>query len=141
LHFLRSVLKASTKDGPTALVLVTHELAKEHVDFDAVANQERDTELLKRELQPTGRPTAMGEKGIHCIPLPKQGSERRAAQLAKRRPDLAEQVRAGKKRLSVALKEAGILKKPDIRKQILRLWKKASRELRAQMLDEDLRID
>jgi hypothetical protein len=112
LHFLRGVLKTSPRNGDEALHLVRNELAKEYVDLDAVADQERDSALLKRTLKATGRPA--GDKGIPGIPLPKQGSERRAAQLAQRRPDLAEQVSTGRIKLSKALLEAGIRKKPQI---------------------------
>ena len=67
LHFLRQVLKASLSDGEQALALVRQELAKEHVDFDAVADQERMS-LLKRELKATGRPSAT-DKGDNLLPL------------------------------------------------------------------------
>jgi hypothetical protein len=111
MHFLRQVLKASSDDGAIALELVRHELKKEHVDFDAVADRERDSERLRRELKEPHRPS-MNEKGTQYVPLPKSGVDRHAAQLAKRRPDLAEQVRTGKMKLSTALSEAGIRKKP-----------------------------
>jgi hypothetical protein len=138
LYFLRQVLKASPTDGEIAFALVREELAKEHVNFDAVADQERDTNLLKREVGETGRPAAA--KGVVSTPLPKGDStERRAAQLAKRRPDLAEQVRAGQMKLSKALNEAGIRKKPDPLNQIHKLWFKLDSEQRRQHLDWTLK--
>ena len=76
-----------------ALALTRKELAKEHIDMDAVADRERDTELLKGKVQATGRPA--GGKGTPGVPS-KGGTDRRAARLAARRPDLAEAVRSGR---------------------------------------------
>jgi hypothetical protein len=116
LHFLRQVLKASPDNGEQAFRLVRQELAKEHVNFDAVADQEDATELLKGKVGPTGRPA--GAKGTPGVPSPsKGGTDRRAAQLAKRRPDLAEAVRSGRMKLSKALVDAGIRKKADVLEQ------------------------
>ena len=57
-------------------------------------DQEHATELLKGKVGPTGRPA--GAKGTPGVPFPsKGGTDRRAAQLATRRPDLAEAVRSG----------------------------------------------
>jgi hypothetical protein len=87
---------------------VRAELAKEHVDLDAVAKHEHDTALTKREIRRTGRP----RKGEETTPLPKGDStDRRAARLAARRPDLAGAVRTGRLTLAAALIEAGIRKK------------------------------
>ena len=108
-HFLRQVLKASPK-GKEALVLVRSELAKEHVDFDAVADQEDAAELLKGKVGPEGRPS--GKKPTPGVGLSTGGTDRRAAQLAARRPDLAQAVRDGRMKLAAALIEAGIRKKP-----------------------------
>ena len=130
--FLRQVLKASSTDGETAFVLVRQELAKEHVDLDAVADRERDSVLLKREPGREGRPSA--DKSTPGVSLSTGGTDRRAAQLAKRRPDLADQVRAGTKKLSTALIEAGIRKKPSPLEQIKRAWKKLDRAGRYECL-------
>jgi hypothetical protein len=48
------------------------------------ADRERDTELLKGRVGPTGRP--VGAKGTPGVPS-KGGTDRQAAQLATRRPD------------------------------------------------------
>jgi hypothetical protein len=69
-------------------------------DPDAVADQEHATELLKGKVGPTGRPA--GAKG-NKLPLPKGGTDREAARLATRRPDLAEAVRSGTMKLSARL--------------------------------------
>lgn len=132
LYFLRQVLKASPNNGEEALDLVRKELAKEHVDLDAVADRERDTALLKRQPGATGRPAA-SEKGVNVTPLPKAGMSRQAARLAQRRPDLAEQVRAGTMTLSAALVEAGIRKKPDPYMQIMKLLPKLTDDQRAKV--------
>jgi hypothetical protein len=72
-------------------VLVCQELTKEHIGLDAVADQEHATELLKGKVGPTGRPASA--KGTPGVPLPsKGGTDRRAARLATRRPDLADAV-------------------------------------------------
>jgi hypothetical protein len=90
-------------------------LAKEHVDFDAVAEQEHSATLATAErLRETGRPKD-DEKGTNFVPLSKGGTDRQAAQLAKRRPDLAAAVRARTLKLSKALLEAGIRKPPKPR--------------------------
>ena len=49
-----------------------------------LAAKEHSTALLKRQPGPTGV-----YKGTPGVPLSKSGTDRRAAQLAKRRPDLA----------------------------------------------------
>jgi hypothetical protein len=132
LHFLRQVLKASPNHGEEALNLVKKELAKEHVDLDETADRERDAAMMKHQLKATGRPPAT-EKGGPGPPL--DTSARRAARLADRRPDLAEQVRAGSKKLSVALVEAGIRKKPaPPLTQIRKLWAKLDRDERYEHL-------
>jgi hypothetical protein len=137
LHFLRQVLKASINMGEEALTLVRDELAKEHVDLDAVADRERDSALLRRELKRTGRP----EKGVKLTPLPKAGMERQAARLAQRRPDLADKVRAGTMKLSKALIEAGIRKVRTHLEQIIRLLPKLSADERHQLHGELRRLD
>ncbi len=134
LYFLQQVLKASSNDGTTALDLVRKELAKEHVDLDAIADHERDTALLRRQIKETGRP-AISEKGTQYVPLPKSGKDRHAAQLAQRRPDLAEQVRAGKMKLSAALIEAGIRKKLTRLEQIIKWLPKLDHDEIAQLMD------
>lgn len=126
LHFLRQTLNAMP-DGPETLALVCAQFVAEGKDFNALADQARDTALLKGKIRKAGRPT----KGIPGIPLPKQGSARRAAQLAKRRPDLADQVRAGTMKLSTALIEAGIRKVKSPLDQLQYWWKKASKIERA----------
>jgi hypothetical protein len=135
LHFLRQVLRASPRYGDQAEVLVRQELVKELINFDAIADQEHESELLKGVLKATGRPG--GEKGVNLTPLPKVGTPRQAARLAKRRPDLAERVRAGKMRLATALKEAGIRKTPDalqtIRRAIPKLTDQQIRDLIAEL--------
>jgi hypothetical protein len=113
LHFLRQVLKAS-KDGDQVLELARAELAKEHVDLDATANKEHETELLKRQPGPHGHPTAAASQSTNLV-LSKGGTDRQAAQLAARRSDLAQAVRDGRLKLSAALIEAGIRKKPKRR--------------------------
>jgi hypothetical protein len=125
LHFLRQVLKASKSDGELALQLVRQELAKEHVNFDAVADQERDTELLKRQPGPHG---GARTKASGTVPLDKGGYTRLAARLAQRRPDLAEQVRVGKLKLSTALNQAGIRKRFTTFEQIMKLLPKLTPE-------------
>jgi len=130
LHFLRQTLRA-LPNGDEALDLVRRELAKEDVNFDAVADRERDAALVKRKPSATGRP----KDGTKIVPLSKGGADRQAAQLAARRPDLADRVRAGTLRLSAALIEAGIRKPPPDPLQALhKAWGKASAEQRASFL-------
>jgi hypothetical protein len=118
LHFLRLALNAMP-DGPETLQLVRDQFAQERMDFDALADRARDSALLSRKPKSTGRP----EKGTNFVPLSKGGIDRQAAQLAKRRPDLADQVRAGKLKLSTALIEAGIRKKPTPARELTALDK------------------
>lgn len=130
LHFLRQVLKATPQRGEEALALVKEQLGRELIDLDAAADTERDRERLKREVRKTGRP----EKGNPGLPLSKGDNARRAAQLAKRRPDLAARVRGGTMRLSAALVEAGIRKRLTPLDELRRAWKRASAEERAAFL-------
>jgi hypothetical protein len=87
---------------------VCAELAKEHVDLDAVADQEHANELLKGKVGPHGGDHRASTNLV--LGLSKGGTDRQAAQLAARRPDLAQAVRDGRLKLSAALIEAGIRK-------------------------------
>lgn len=133
LHFLRQTLRASPKNGEEALDLVRKELAKEHVDLDAVADRERDAMPPPRELKAPHRPSG---EGVPSTPLGKGNSTaRRKAQLAARRPDLAEKVRAGTMKLSEALSEAGIRKKLTPLEQVLKLLPKLTEADRLVVID------
>jgi hypothetical protein len=112
LHFLKRVLEASDR-GAIALKAVREELQRvDHLDFDERANQERDALLAKGEIGSTGRPS----KGIEHIPLPKMGSARLAARLARDRPDLSKRTTLPKSHndhlsIHAAAVEAGIVRK------------------------------
>jgi hypothetical protein len=121
LHFLRQTLNATT-DGQETLVLVREQFAHEWLDFDALADRERDTTLLKRQPGSHGGDRTSSTKLV--LELSKGGTDRQAAQLAKRRPDLADQVRAGEMKLATALVEAGIRKTYTPLEQIQKLWPK-----------------
>ena len=108
LHFLRQTLNAMS-DGPEVLELVRAQFAAERMDFEAMADLERDTALLKGQIGKEGRPSR--SKLTNLVSLSTGGIDRQAAQLAQRRPDLADQVRAGSMRLSTALIKAGIRKR------------------------------
>lgn len=131
LHFLRQALNAMP-GGPETLHLVRDQFARELMDFDWLADKDRDAQLLKGQVAKTGRP----EKGTMVVPLSKGGQDRLAAQLAKRRPDLADEVRAGSKTLHTALIEAGIRKKPTGLDILRTGWRKATEDERAIFLDE-----
>jgi hypothetical protein len=135
LYFLQQVLKASLHNGQEALDLVRTELAKEYVNFDNIANREHSTALLERQPGLTG----LHNKGTKLVPFTKGGTDRQAAQLAQRRPDLADKVRAGTMKLSEALLEAGIRKKvapfEQIRKLLPKLTKAECKELQ-KLLDD-----
>jgi len=130
LHFLRQALNAMPQ-GPETLQLVRNQFAAELMDFDALADQERDRELLKRKVGPTG--THVGNK---LLPLSKGNTERQAARLAARRPDLADEVRAGTKKLNTALIEAGIRKKDTPLDTLRKAWRRASEAERKAFLDD-----
>jgi hypothetical protein len=128
LHFLRQTLNAMP-DGPETLALVREQFVAERMDFDALADQARDTALLKGKVGRTG-----AHKGTNLVPLPKSGTKREAARLADRRPDLADQVRAGTMKLSTALIEAGIRKVKTSLDQLEYWWNKANKQERAEFM-------
>lgn len=129
LYFLRQALTAMP-DGPGTLQLVREQFTRELMDFDALADRERETALLKCQPQKSGRP----KKGVRIAALPKSGTERQAAQLAQRHPDLAQRVRKGEMKLNAALLEAGIRKRLSPFEQIAKLLPKLSLEDRHRLV-------
>jgi hypothetical protein len=131
LHFLRQTLNA-LPNGPEALQMVSEQLTSEGVDFKRLADRDRDAPLLDRRLNPNG----VNVRDTNIVPLSLGGNDRKAAQLAARRPDLANKVRAGDLTLTHALVEAGIIKRETPLQTLRRGWRKASAEERAAFLAE-----
>ena len=81
-------------------------------DIDRIIRDRREKEAADRakEAKPPGK-TGRPEKGTHCVLLSKGSNDRRVAQIAKRRPDILERMKAGEfKSVRAAALEAGIVK-------------------------------
>ena len=101
MHFLRQVLKATPDRGEEALGLVQEELRRELIDFDSVADHDRDAELARRTrragAREGGRPTNAAGEGSAALPLPKgsKSAARIVARLKRDAPAIAERFAAG----------------------------------------------
>jgi hypothetical protein len=82
-----------------------------------------------RQVSDLSQPARAAEAGVS------ERTQRKLDALAHRRPDLLDEVKAGRRSAHAASLEAGIVKLPDPYKQLCRWWAAASEEQRAAFED------
>jgi hypothetical protein len=140
LHFLRQVLVASIEYGDIALALVRTELAKESVDFDAVADREEQglagQHARKHPVRGSaGAPSKVDNVAIGYISRNPNSKKRILARLARDHPKILAAYERGEfKSARAAGIAAGIITPQTALAQIKKLLPKLTVEERRQLL-------
>jgi len=108
---------------------------KSREEFVRAVTGRTETAVRKtlRKVAPSGRPS----KGTKLVPLSKGGNDRIKAQIATRRPDVAERMEAGEfPSVRQAAIAAGIVKVASVLEQLRKVWAKATEADRRTFMDE-----